>query len=67
VIVMEFLVLLVGRSAVADQLVGARAGDPVLAPAERRGFAGPTRRRLAVALHTTADRVAPREPAPAGC
>ncbi len=62
---MEILALLVGRSAVAEQLIGARGDDPVVAPAERRPVAAPTRRRLALALRATADHLAPREPAPA--
>jgi hypothetical protein len=68
---MEPVILLVGRSAVADQLVGARATDPVVEPVERRRVARGTRWRIAVALRATADRLAPAErPLPqatAGC
>jgi hypothetical protein len=68
---MEPVILLVGRAAVGDQLIGARATDPVVATVERRPVARGTRRRIAVALRAAADRVAPAErPVPqptAGC
>ena len=56
------------RDAVADQLVGARATDPVLtgpAAPSRQPRAPRTRTRLAVLLRRAADAVAPAECSPA--
>jgi len=64
---MDPVMLLIGRDAVARQLVGALAGDPVVEPEPTRPPARRTRRWIAVAMRAAADRIAPRESAPAGC
>jgi hypothetical protein len=54
---------LVTRDAVAENLIGARAGDPVVPDVERPPRR--TRIRAAEVLRHVADRLAPAEPRPA--
>ncbi len=68
---MEAALATFGRHAVAEQLVGALAGDPVIEHVERRPVAPRTRRWAAATLRSAADALAPAETAPrqlaAGC
>ena len=61
---MDPLILIVGQRAAARQLVGALATDPVIELVERRPAPRRTRRLVAVALRSAADRLAPAEAAP---
>jgi hypothetical protein len=60
---MDPLILVVGRMAMAEQLVGALGTDPVIESVEPRPAPRRTRRWVAVALRAAADRLAPVEPA----